>query len=139
MNGLGQLWKVEEPRPGGGTYTYTYDLLGNLTGVNMPRDGVTQTRTFNYAGPYLTSVTQPESGTTNYGYWAGRVVEKVDADNRKTTWEYDTYGRVTVTKAWLWQQYVDEFSGQPVWGWVEQPCQRKEFFYDTNPFDAAYS
>ncbi|MBX9603592.1 MAG: hypothetical protein K2X35_21480 [Bryobacteraceae bacterium] len=50
MNGLGQLWKVEEPRPGGGTYTttYTYDLLGNLTGVNMPRDGVTQTHTFNY-------------------------------------------------------------------------------------------
>jgi RHS repeat-associated protein len=141
MNGLGQLWKVEEPRPGGGTYTttYTYDLLGNLTGVNMPRDGVTQTRTFNYTGPYLTSVTQPESGTTNYIYSGSLIIEKVDADNRKTTWEYDPYGRVTAVKAWLWQQVYNEFSGLYQWTWNEQLCQRKEFFYDSNPFDASYS
>ena len=72
MDGVGNLTQVVEPRPAGGTYTttYTYDVLNHLTGVSMPQDGNTQTRTFNYIDPatsqpgaLLRSATNPESGT----------------------------------------------------------------------------
>jgi YD repeat-containing protein len=48
MDAAGRMTMVTEPRPAGGTYTtsYTYNFSGKLIGVSMPRDGVTQTRTF---------------------------------------------------------------------------------------------
>ena len=67
---LGNLVKVTEPNPGGGTWdtTYTYSELGKLLTVSMPRGGVTQTRTFTYNGVLLSSVNKPENGTTNFYY-----------------------------------------------------------------------
>ncbi len=43
--------QVNEPNPAGGTdyvTTHTYDVLGHLTGVSMPRPTGTRTRTFSY-------------------------------------------------------------------------------------------
>jgi YD repeat-containing protein len=64
----GDLLTVTEPNPAGGTFTtsYTYNALGQLTQVSMPRNGTTQTRTFQWTGPDLTSVTNPETGTVTY-------------------------------------------------------------------------
>ena len=58
MDGVGNLTQVTEPSPVGGSYTttYSYDVLNHLTEVSMPRDGNTQTRTFNYLDP---STSQP--------------------------------------------------------------------------------
>ena len=100
MDAMGNLTQVEEPRPGGGTYTtsYTYDLLNHLTQVSMPRDGTTQTRTFTYnqTTQRLDSVNNPESGTTSYTYNNdGTLQKKTNANNSHIDYTYDTYQRVT--------------------------------------------
>ena len=71
MDALGNLVRVIEPDPAGGAdwiTNYTYDALGHLTGVSMPRSNGTQTRTFAYTGADLTSATNPENGTVTYQY-----------------------------------------------------------------------
>jgi YD repeat-containing protein len=68
---FGNLVKVTEPRPGGGTYLthYSYSWRNQLLTVSMPRDGTTQARTFGYDDwGRMTSATQPENGTTTYVY-----------------------------------------------------------------------
>jgi len=109
---MGNLIQVTEPAPGSGTYqtTYTYNLLNKLTGVNMPRGGVTQTRTFNYSltTGWLTSATNPETGTVSYTYRAdGSLASKTDAKNQQTSYTYDTYGRLT-------QASTNNPYGQPI-------------------------
>jgi RHS repeat-associated protein len=48
---------------------YTYDALGNLTGVTQNAQGTAQTRSYSYdLLSRLTSETNPESGTTTYTY-----------------------------------------------------------------------
>ena len=78
-DGKGQLTQVFEPDPGGGadwvTY-YTYDALGHLNSVRMPRGNVTQTRTFVYSGTDLVSATNPENGTVTYQYDGHRVTKR---------------------------------------------------------------
>jgi YD repeat-containing protein len=86
--------------------TYTYDQLNHLTQVAMPRNGVTQTRTFVYASTaysgylnlpalWLTSATNPESGTVSYTYNAdGTLAKKTDANGNPETYQYDAYQRL---------------------------------------------
>ena len=85
---LGNLVQVTEPNPQGGadhqTY-YTYNLLGQLTQVQMPRGAVTQNRYFNYdlTTGRLTSATNPENGTVSYTYNAdGTPLRKTDARSK---------------------------------------------------------
>ena len=66
---MGNLVTVTEPDPGGGANlitSYTYDVLNHLTGVSMPRNGYTQTRSFTCSGMDLVSATNPENGTVTY-------------------------------------------------------------------------
>jgi RHS repeat-associated protein len=77
------------------TTTYAYDALDRLRTVNQ---GV-QTRTYVYddAGR-LTSVTTPESGKTDYTYYAhGGVYQRTDARGIVTTYSYDALNRPTTT------------------------------------------
>jgi YD repeat-containing protein len=84
--------------------TYTYDQLNHLTQVAMPRSTIngikTQTRTFVYASTaystlnlpalWLTSATNPESGTVSYTYNAdGTLASKTDANGNQETYNYD--------------------------------------------------
>jgi RHS repeat-associated protein len=132
MNALGQLVKVTEPRPGGGTYetSYTYNITGKLVGVSMPRDGVTQTRTFQYdtqTYSLLQSATNPENGTVNYVYNADRSLQsKTDAKGIKTEFSYDSYKRVL---------QVRKLTGNINSGGalVEDRCQRVDYIYDEGP------
>jgi RHS repeat-associated protein len=99
---VGRLTRVDEPDAnnnldsGGSpiqpTY-YTYDVLDDLTGVSQ---GV-QSRTFvSDSLKRLTSATNPESGTVNYGYDAnGNLTSKVDARSITTTIAYDAINRIT--------------------------------------------
>jgi RHS repeat-associated protein len=101
MNGIGQLARVDEPDKDTGSLgstaspvqptSYTYDALGNLTGVVQG----TQTRTFNYSSlSRLTSATNPESGTVSYTYDAGgNLKTKTDALAVTIKYEYDALSR----------------------------------------------
>ena len=80
----------------------TYDYLNNLTGVTQG----SQSRSFTYdALARLTSATNPESGTINYGYDNnGNLTSKTDprttgSANWTTTIAYDALNRV-ITKSY---------------------------------------
>jgi len=94
----------------------------------MPRGSVTQTRTFNYnlTTGWLTSATNPETGTVSYTYNAdGSLASKTDAKNQPTTYTYDNYGRLT-------QASTNNPYGQPI------PDSSYTYYYDSNPLDSTY-
>jgi RHS repeat-associated protein len=84
---------------------YTYDTLGNLTGVtqNAQTGGTAQTRGYSYdAMNRLTSETNAESGTISYTYdsatgctgtYAGDIVKRVDAVGNTFCYTYDALHR----------------------------------------------
>jgi RHS repeat-associated protein len=86
---------------------YTYDALGNLTGVTQNAQGTAQTRSYSYdLLSRLTSETNPESGTTAYSWdsatgtsctatSSGDMIKRVDANGNWTCYNYDALHRVT--------------------------------------------
>ncbi len=80
LDAAGNLVKVLEPNPAGGTWetSYTYNGLNQLTEVRMTRGATTQVRTWVYdTNQKLVSETLPESGTRTFGYdSAGRLAWK---------------------------------------------------------------
>ena len=81
---------------------YTYDILGHLIQVQMPRtiNGqiVTQTRSWTYSSTtqLLSSVTQPETRTVAFTYNGdGTLATKTDAKSQQTQYTYDVYGELT--------------------------------------------
>ena len=130
MDAFGNLTSVREPDPlnqpsGTLTTTYAYDILNHLTTVTMPRATGTQSRTFNYTtgttvGTLLLSATNPENGTVTYTYNTDKTLAtKTDALNQQFSYTYDSYKRVTQINL-----------GQTV---------IRQFYYDTNPLDGAFS
>lgn len=103
VDALGRLVRVDESSDANNTLggydspsqatSYVYDDLGNLTEI---RQGV-QTRTFLFSSlSRLRSATNPESGTTVYGYDAnGNLTGKTDARAVATGYEYDGLNRLT--------------------------------------------
>lgn len=112
-NALGQLKDIWEIRPASDSWTvsvsfpgdayegvaygyktsYSYDTLGNLTGV----DQGSVDRSFEYDNlSRLLSATNPESGEMDYEYDAsGNLIEKTDARGIVTSYTYDDLNRVT--------------------------------------------
>src|SRR5262249_33732680 len=94
VDGLQRSTQVEE----GGTPAstiYTYDLLNNLNGVNQSG----QLRSFQYSSlGRLTSATNPESGTSTYGYYDnGSLKFKIDARGARSDQVDDHLSRVATT------------------------------------------
>jgi YD repeat-containing protein len=93
MDALGRISSVVED-PNGLNYAtnYSYDPLDNLIQVTQGQ----QTRQFvrNTLG-WLMQSTQPESGTTNYGYdGVGNVIQKIDARGVAAGYTYDALDRL---------------------------------------------
>jgi RHS repeat-associated protein len=100
---LGRVTSVTED-PSGLNYqtTYTYDVLGNLTGVSQ--GGETRSYTYDMLSR-LTQATTPESGTTYFYYTtsgsalcsgdANAVCRRKDARSVTTTYAYDALNRLT--------------------------------------------
>ncbi len=130
---LGNLTKVTEPNPAGGANletTYTYSEVNQLLNVSMPRGGVTQTRTFVYSATTqrLTTVTNPENGTTNHYYNGdGTLAYKIDAKNQKISYDYDSLGRLIA---------VHRF---PANSSTEDTTQLTNFQYDGNSVASGFS
>ena len=120
-----------EPDPAGGAdwvTTYTYDAVGHVISVSMPRSNGIQTRTFAYSGADLISATNPENGMVTYQYdGAHHVTLRTDALGQQTRYTYDAYGRLTEVQHW---------AGSPL---VEQTQQRVDYYYDSNPLNGSYS
>ena len=139
MDALGNLVRVIEPDPAGGAdwiTNYTYDALGHLTGVSMPRSNGTQTRTFAYTGADLTSATNPENGTVTYQYdLSHHVTKRTDALGQETRYTYDGYGRLTEVQHWA----VSYDPHTLTYYMQEQTQQRVDYYYDSNPLNGGYS
>jgi RHS repeat-associated protein len=100
---------------------YTYNLLNQLVQVEMPRGSSTQYRSYIYDASTrrLTSMTQPETGTTTFSYNAdGSLAYKLDAKGQKVAYTYDTYQRITEIKRY-------KSNG------TEDTLQKDTFRYDT--------
>ena len=130
QDAFSNLVEVREPNPAGGqspasdyVTSYTYNVFNKLTVVTMPRPTGTQTRTFTYnAQQRLSSVQQPENGTTTYGFDnQGRTAWKQDAKGQKVVCTYDTSDRVTMEQRYL-------TSNGP-----EVTAQRTTYYYDQDP------
>jgi len=92
VDGLGRRIETDEPDPANGNSltlvtTYTYDPLGNNTGIVQGA----QTRTFVFDGlNRKTSETTPEAGTVNYVYNSYSLLStRTDARGVGTTNTYD--------------------------------------------------
>lgn len=126
MDGFGNLTTVvEDPTGVNLTTGYVYDVFNHLTGVTMVRQQggqqVTQTRTFGYSGPYLTSAKNPENGEVDYTYSGAKLATKTDAKGQQTQYSYDMYGRLTQIR-----HYPSGPSGN------EDVCQQVNYTYDTD-------
>jgi RHS repeat-associated protein len=131
LDTFGNITAVQEPSPSSGYYYtyYGYDYLGHLTDVNMPRPTGTQTRHFSYSGNLLTSATNPENGTVSYTYNSyNKVATRTDAKGQVVVYTYDLYARLTKV-----QRYPSGTNN------LEDTCQQENYYYDSNPFDGAYS
>ena len=130
-DGLGNLTQVQEPNPAGGANlitNYTYDTMGHLTDVSMPRSTGTQTRHFVYTGSDMTSATNPENGTVTYVYDAShRVTKRTDTMGQETRYTYDGIGRLLQVQHWV---------GAPL---AERTLERVDYTYDSNPLNGSYS
>jgi len=103
---------------------YTYDMLGHLTGVSMPRGATTQTRTFNYTtgnvtGAHLLTAANPENGTVTYTYSNHLLATKTDAAGNTFTYAYDLLNRLQTVSV----------GGSAL----------RTYTYDANAIDATYS
>jgi YD repeat-containing protein len=106
VDAAGNLTRVTEPNPGGGTdwYTdYVYNDRNLLLTVTMTRPTGTQVRsyTYNNAGQVLTA-TNPENGTvtSTYSGTTGLTAQKLDAKGNTVTYIYDTLKRPTEIHRW---------------------------------------
>jgi|HubBroStandDraft_6_1064221.scaffolds.fasta_scaffold05637_1 RHS repeat-associated protein len=109
MDGLARLTSAYEPDPSSGNTltlqtSYTYNLLGELTGVTQD----SQTRTYVYdALGRLLSATTPEAGGVCFGSVTGstcntdgydsfnNLLKRTDARGVLTSYGYDTLNRLT--------------------------------------------
>jgi RHS repeat-associated protein len=124
--------KVTEPNPQGGANhetTYAYDMLNRLTTVTMPRSGTTQTRQFAYNTlGQLQSTVNPENGTTTLAYNTdGSLFSKTDQKTQRIEYSYDSFQRVSQVRKYLPGYQTDD------------PCQRVNYYYDTNPFESTFT
>jgi len=111
---------------------YTYDALGDLTGVtqNAQPNGSAQTRSYSYDSlGRLSSETNPENGTTTYVYdsdstcgtYSGDLVKRVDAAGNTMCSTHDALHRVTS---------ITYPSGPNI-----SVTPMKVFYYDTSHFN----
>jgi RHS repeat-associated protein len=104
---FGQLTQVIEQSPNPATEpnhvtNYSYDILGRLIQVQMPRtvagQVITQIRTWTYdpSTQLLAQTNSPEAGVTQYAYNSdGTLASRTDAKNQQIQYTYDPFGRVT--------------------------------------------
>lgn len=127
----GRLTKVVMPAPDGGAdqeTTYTYNTLGKLVGVSMPRARGTQSRSFGYdsAGRVIMRH-HAESGKRRLVYNTdGTLASKTDAKGQTEQFTRDSLKRVTSVKRY-------DAKG------VLQPNDSVAYYYDQNPFDSGFS
>jgi RHS repeat-associated protein len=130
-NANGQIQKVIMPDASGTSQLetlYSYNHLGKLTSVLMPRPNVTQKRSFAYdAGGRVVMTHHAESGPKTSVYNPdGTMASHTDAKGQKHVYTRDIYKRITS---------VARFNDKG----VLQPNDSYSYYHDTNPFDPAFS
>ena len=127
----GKLQKVVMPDADGTTNLetqYSYNALGRLTSVAMPRGSATQTRSFAYdAGGRIIKKQHAESGPKSSVYNPdGTLASTTDAKGQTCVYTRDAYKRITS---------IARFNSAG----GALPNDTYSYFHDANPFDPAFS
>ncbi|MCH7335326.1 RHS repeat-associated core domain-containing protein [Acinetobacter sp. NIPH 2699] len=93
--------QITEKDPLNQSSQYEYDAFDQLKKVIDAKGGTT-TYQYNAFGE-VKQLNSPDTGITNYQYQNGKLLEKVDANQRKHRYQYDAQGRVTLQQ----DQYAD--------------------------------
>lgn len=93
--------QIKETDPLNQSSQYEYDALDQLKKVIDAKGGTT-TYQYNAFGE-MTQQNSPDTGTSTYQYQNGKLLEKVDANQRRHRYQYDAQGRVTLQQ----DQYND--------------------------------
>ncbi|WP_263385931.1 RHS repeat domain-containing protein [Granulicella arctica] len=130
-NATGQIQKVVMPDASNTTTVetqYSYNALGKLISVTMPRAGATQTRSFSYdSGGRVTQKHHPESGLKNLVYnQDGTLASTMDAKGQSCVYTRDANKRITLVNRVT-------AKGDPL------PNESYSYYYDSNSFDSAFS
>jgi RHS repeat-associated protein len=127
----GKIKRVVMPDVDGTTQLetrYSYNALGKLTSVAMPRTNATQTRSFAYdQGGRVVQRQHAESGPKTSVYNSdGTLASTTDAKGQKHVYNRDAYKRITSIARF-------NSKGDPL------PNDSYSYYHDTNPFDPAFS
>jgi RHS repeat-associated protein len=130
-NAQGKIAKVVMPDADGSSQLetlYSYNALGKMTGVLMPRKTGTQTRRFTYdSGGRIVLRKHAESGAQTRKYNSdGTLASYTDANGQNHVYTRDVYKRVTS---------INRYDA----GGSLQSNDSYKYYYDTNPFDTSFS
>jgi RHS repeat-associated protein len=141
---------VTEPTANSGLYkvteALTFDSFGNVqtdtvTGNNMPSSPASRETQLNWGttGQFLNSSTDPSNATTTWTYTSSQALtfgvpdSMTNANNLKTSWGYDDFGRKTsearpdkTSTTWTWSACTSYC------GWSNSVYQVQQTTYQTN-------
>lgn len=92
--------------------SYTYDILGRPTEISIYDEAGNKlsSTAHTYDSFHLLSTTDPMGVTTYFSYdGAGRKIQECKQDS-KTTFEYDSLGRLSCTKSFCPNEYIADYS-----------------------------
>lgn len=128
-NGIGHLTGASDANH---SMSFSYDALGEMTGMSQSVAGVTRSISYGYTNGDLTSITTPSGQTVTYGYNADHQVTSLAVNGTTVLANvgYEPFGPVD---GWTWGNgaaFSRSFSGDGLITGIGNPGSQESLSYD---------